>query len=222
MAGGSRCDIEVLGEDMKVLLINGSPHRNGSTVTALKEAERILLQEGIETEMIHVPADSPGCMASRYCHNNPGCVRKDIVNETYEKVAECDGMIIGSPVYYAGMSGSLKAFLDRLFYSYPSRVSLTMKAGAAISSSRRAGNLTCNDAVNKYFSINGMTTIGSSYWNDAHGNSSEETLQDEEGMQTMRNLARNMAYYVKMRNLAGEQGLEDPVREKKAYTNFIR
>ena len=207
---------------MKVLLINGSPHRNGCTVTALKEAEKILLEEGIETQWIHVPADTPSCMACGYCHRNDVCARKDIVNESYDLVRECDGMIIGSPVYYAGPSGSLMSFLDRLFYSYPDRRGLKLKAGAAISSSRRAGNITCNDAINKFFSINGMMTVGSTYWNDAHGTSAEETVQDVEGMQTMRNLARNMAYYLKLRELAKENGLEEPVPEKKNYTNFVR
>ena len=208
---------------MKVLMLNGSPRANGNIALAFREMEQVFEELGVEYENIQVGRmDIRGCIACEPCRKNHKCVFDDIVNDLAVRFEAADGLVIGSPVYYAGMSGSLKTFLDRLFYSYPSRVSLTMKAGAAISSSRRAGNLTCNDAVNKYFSINGMTTIGSSYWNDAHGNSSEETLQDEEGMQTMRNLARNMAYYVKMRKLAGEQGLEDPVREKKAYTNFIR
>ena len=207
---------------MKVLLINGSPHKNGCTVTALKEAEKILQEEGIETFMIHVPSDTPSCMGCGYCHHNEGCVRKDMVNETYERVKECDGMIVGSPVYYAGPNGSLQAFLDRLFFSYPDRLSLNLKAGAAVSSSRRAGNLTCNDAINKFFSINGMTIITSTYWNDAHGSCAEETEKDEEGMQTMRNLGRNMAYYLKLRCLAKENGLEEPVPEKDKRTNFVR
>ena len=205
---------------MKALFINGSPKKNGSTYTALHEIENILIQEGIECEYVHVPHNVDSCSACNYCHSNVGCVKKDIVNETYEKLAETDAIIVGSPVYYAGPSGSVLSFLDRLFYSYPN--SLNLKAAASISSSRRAGNITTNDVINKFFSINGMSIITSTYWNDVHGFTPDDVLKDEEGLQTMRNLGRNMAYYIKMRKLADENGLEKPEIEKGKRTHFIR
>ena len=207
---------------MKALFINGSPKKKGSTYTALHEIEKVLIDEGIEVEYVNVPSDCPSCLACNYCHKNPGCIKKDIVNETYDKLAEADAVVVGSPVYYAGPNGSLISFLDRLFYSYHDRRSLNLKAGACISNSRRAGNITTNDVISKFFSINGMPIITSTYWNDSHGNSPEEVLSDLEAMQTMRNLGRNLAYYLKMRKLADENGLEKPEIEKKTYTNFIR
>lgn len=207
---------------MKVLIINGSPHQKGSTYTALAEVEKILNQEGIDTDWVNVPNDTVSCIDCDYCHNSgKGCIRNDVVNDTYEMLDECDGILVGSPVYYAGMNGSLKSYLDRLFVSYPKRKTLNLKAAAAISSSRRAGNLTTNDAISKFFSISGMTIITSTYWNDAHGNSPEEVREDEEGLQTMRNLGRNMAYYLKLRELAEEKGLPEPEIEKAYHTNFI-
>ena len=208
------------GGFMKALFINGSPKKNGSTYTALHEIENILTQEGIECEYVHVPHNVDSCSACNYCHSSVGCVKKDIVNETYEKLAEADAVIVGSPVYYAGPSGSLISFLDRLFYSYPERRSLNLKAAACISNSRRAGNITSNDVISKFFSINGMTIITSTYWNDTHGNNPEEVLQDKEAMQTMSNLGRNIAYYLRIREAAKD--IKEPEIEKKVYTNFIR
>lgn len=207
---------------MKVLFINGSPKKKGSTYTALHEIEKVLNDEDIEVEYVNVPADMPSCMACNYCHSNVGCIKKDLVNEVYEKLDECDGVVVGSPVYYAGPSGSLMSFLDRLFYSYPNKRSLNLKAAASISNSRRAGNITTNDAINKFFSISGMSIITSTYWNDSHGNSAEEVLKDEESLQTLRNLGKNMAYYLKMKKLAEDNGLEKPQIERVIYTNFIR
>jgi len=208
---------------MKVLILNGSPFPKRSTYTALHEIEKVLNEEGIETVMVKIPADTPSCLACGYCHRSKdGCIKKDIVNDTYALLDECDGLIVGSPVYYAGPSGSLMAFLDRLFYSYPNKKSLNLKAAAAISNSRRAGNITTNDVLSKFFSISGMTIITSTYWNDSHGFTPEDVLQDEEAMQTMRNLGRNMAYYLKMRKLAEENRLEEPAIEKQYSTHFIR
>ena len=208
---------------MKVLFINGSPHKDGTTVQALEEVERVLKEEGIETARIDVPADTASCMACLYCHEKKeGCIRKDIVNDTYELLDDCDGLIVATPVYYAGPTGSILSFLDRLFYSYPRKQTLNLKAAAVISNSRRSGNLTANDAVSKFFSISGMSIITSTYWNDTHGRSRAEQLQDEEGLQTMRNLGRNMAYYLKMRRLAKENGLMEPVIEKDKKTDFCR
>ncbi|MCR5097057.1 MAG: flavodoxin family protein [Erysipelotrichaceae bacterium] len=207
---------------MKVLIINGSPHPKGSTYTALHEVEKILHEEGIETKWVNVSPATSSCLDCDYCGKNDGCVRKDQVNETYPLLDESDGLLIGSPVYYAGMNGALKSFLDRLFISYPNRKTLNLKAAASLSCSRRAGNLTTNDAINKFFSISGMTIITSTYWNDPHGNYPEEVIADEEGLQTLRNLGRNMAYYLKMREAAKEKGLPEPVVEKGHHTNFVR
>ena len=208
---------------MKVLIINGSPHSNGTTDRSLQEIENILHEEGIETERVNVPSNVPSCMACNYCHQtHEGCIKKDIVNDTYEKLRESDGIIVGSPVYYAGASGSLISFLDRLFYSFPGKKDLHLKACASIAASRRAGNLATNDAIQKFFSISGMTIITSSYWNDPHGLKAGDVEKDEEGLRTMRNLARNMAYYLKIRKLAKENGIEEPEVEKGDPTNFIR
>ena len=208
---------------MKVLIINGSPNAKGCTYTALHEAEKILNEEGIETVWVNVPSNIPSCAACDMCHKtHEGCIKKDKVNETYELLDECDGLIVGTPVYYAGPSGSLMSYLDRLFYSYPYKKSLNMKAAAAIANSRRAGNITSNDVISKFFSISGMAIITSTYWNDPHGLSPEDVAKDEEGLQTMRNLGRNMAYYLKMRKLAEENGLEGPLIEKGNVTDFIR
>ena len=208
---------------MKVLLINGSPRKKGCTYTALCEVENTLKQEDIETVMINVPANTSSCSACGYCHRtHEGCVLKDQVNETYALLDECDGIIIGTPVYYAGPSGSLMSFLDRLFYSYPNKRSLQLKAGASIASSRRAGNLISNDVICKFFSIHAMPIITSTYWNDPHGMEAEDVSKDKEGLQTMRNLARNMAYYLKLRQLGKESGLEEPLMEKENVTNFVR
>ena len=208
---------------MKVLIINGSPHPEGSTYTALHEVEKILKEEDIETIWVNVPYDTASCMDCDYCNSaKQGCIRNDIVNETYPLLDECDGLLIGTPVYYGGVNGSLLSYLDRLFASYPNKRSLNMKAAAAVSNSRRAGNMTSNDALTRFFSISGMTVITSTYWNDPHGNTPEEVKQDLEGLQTMRNLGRNMAYYLKMRKLAKEKGLKEPDIEKGNHTNFIR
>ena len=207
---------------MKVLIINGSPHKQGSTYTALREVETILNEEGVETVYVNVPADCPSCMACDYCHRtHEGCIKKDIVNDTYGLLDECDGLLVGTPVYYAEPSGSLMSYLDRLFYSYPHKKTLNLKAAACIANSRRAGNLTSNDSLSKFFSISGMTIITSTYWNDTHGFTPEDVRKDEEGLQTMRNLGRNMAYYLKMRELVKDQ-LKEPDIEKGNVTHFIR
>ena len=204
---------------MKVLMINGSPRKNECTYTALKEIEKVLNEEGIDTQIIAVPSNIPSCAACGACHKTGECVKKDLVNETYALLDEADGIIVGSSVYYAGPTGSIISFLDRLFYSYPN--SLNMKAAASISSSRRAGNITTNDVINKFFSISGMSIITSTYWNDVHGFTPEDVQKDEEGLQTMRNLGRNMAYYIKMRKLADENGLSLPIIENDTRTHFI-
>ncbi len=208
---------------MKVLFINGSPHPKGTTFHALNEVEKILNEQGIETIWCNVPADTPSCMACNYCHKErQGCIRKDAVNDCYALLDEADGLIVGSPVYYAGPSGSLLSFLDRLFYSYPNKKKFNMMAAAAVSNSRRAGSITSNDVILKFFSISGMNVITSTYWNDPHGFTPKDLEKDEEALQTMRNLGRNMAYYLKMRQLAKENGLKEPEIEKSHSTHFIR
>ena len=205
---------------MKVLLINGSPNAKGCTYTALEEVSKTLNQEGIETEIIHVGnKDIRGCIACRKCKTNGKCVFNDIVNEVAPKFNECDGIIIGSPVYYASSNGTLISFIDRLFYSMPA--DKTMKVGAAVVSCRRGGNTTTFDEINKYFTISGMPVASSQYWNMVHGNSPEEVKQDLEGMQTMRTLGKNMAFLMKSIQLGKEQfGL--PEKESHIFTNFIR
>ena len=205
---------------MKVLLINGSPNAKGCTYTALEEVSKTLNQEGIETEIIHVGnKDIRGCIACRKCKTNGKCVFNDIVNEVAPKFNECDGIIIGSPVYYASANGTLISFIDRLFYSMPA--DKTMKVGAAVVSCRRGGNTSTFDEINKYFTISGMPVASSQYWNMVHGNSPEEVKQDLEGMQTMRTLGKNMAFLMKSIQLGKEQ-FELPEKESHIFTNFIR
>jgi multimeric flavodoxin WrbA len=205
---------------MKVLIINGSPHVDGCTATALKEVEKELNKEGIETETINIGnKDIRGCIGCFKCKELKKCVFDDIVNEVAVKFGESDGILIGTPVYYSGMNGTLKAFLDRLFHS--SYIGKTMKVGAAVISSRRAGSTSAYDEIHKYFGIAGMPIATSTYWNEVHGSNKEEVLKDEEGLQTMRNLGRNMAFLIKSINLGKkEYGL--PERESGAWTNFIR
>ena len=205
---------------MKVLLINGSPNDKGCTYTALEEVSKTLNQEGIETEIIHVGnKDIRGCIACRKCKTNGKCVFNDIVNEVVPKFKECDGLVIGSPVYYASANGTLISFIDRLFYSMSA--DKTMKVGAAVVSCRRGGNTSTFDELNKYFTISGMPVVSSQYWNMVHGNSPEEVKQDLEGMQTMRTLGKNMAFLMKSIQLGKEQfGL--PQKEAHIFTNFIR
>lgn len=205
---------------MKVILINGSPNAKGCTYTALEEVSKTLNIEGIETEIIHVGhKDIRGCIGCRQCKSIKKCVFDDLVNEVAPKFKECDGIIIGSPVYFASANGTLVSFIDRLFYSMTE--DKTMKVGAAVVSCRRGGNSATFDELNKYFTISGMPVVSSQYWNMVHGNSPEEVKQDLEGLQTMRTLGRNMAFLIKSIQLGKEQfGL--PEKEEHTFTNFIR
>ena len=204
---------------MKVLLINGSPHKEGTTFAALSEVKTTLEAEGIEAEILHIGTGVKGCMVCLGCKDGGGCVVKDTVNEAAEKLREADGVIVGSPVYYASPNGSLIAFLDRLFFS--SKFDKTMKVGASVVVARRGGLTASFDVLNKYFAISGMPIATSTYWNQVHGSSGEDARLDEEGMQTMRNLARNMAFMVKSIALGKEKyGL--PAKETAAKTSFIR
>ena len=205
---------------MKVLLINGSPRANGNTARCLKEMEAIFQAQGIETEIVHVGnQDIRGCIACGGCARKGKCVFDDLVNETAPKFEAADGIVVGSPVYYAGPNATVTAFLDRLFYS--TSFDKTMKVGACAVVCRRGGASASFDRLNKYFTISGMPVASSRYWNSAHGAAPGEAEQDEEGLRTMRTLARNMAFLVKSIALGKEQ-LGLPEQETGPMTNFIR
>ena len=205
---------------MKVLLINGSPKPNGNTAIALQEMVKVFEKEQIETEIIHIGnKDIRGCIACGTCSQRGKCVFDDLVNEYASKLEECDGVVVGSPVYYASANSTLTAFLDRLFYS--TGFDKTMKVGASVAIARRGGCSATFDQLNKYFTISGMPVASSQYWNSVHGGAPGEVAQDEEGMQTMRTLARNMSFLMKSIALGKEKyGL--PEKEEHAWTNFIR
>ena len=207
---------------MKVLLVNGGPHKEGCTYTALKEVEKELNNEGIETEIFWVGVKPiSGCIACGKCSEIGKCVFDDVVNEFAEKCTDADGFIFGTPVHYASASGSITSFMDRLFYSTSSDI-FRLKPAATIVSARRAGTTATMDQLNKYFSINQMPIISSRYWNMVHGNNPEEVKQDEEGMQIMRILGRNMAYHLKCQEAGKKAGINMPEKEKTKLTNFIR
>lgn len=205
---------------MKVLLLNGSPHANGATYTALHEMEKVFLQEGLEPELVHVGNQAiRGCAACGGCGKAGKCVYDDAVNEIAPKFEAAAGLVVGSPVYYASANATLVALLDRLFYSTP--FDKTMKVGAAVASARRGGLTATYDELNKYFTISGMPVAGGQYWNGIHGNNAEQAAQDLEGLQMMRTLARNMAFLMKSIELGrGKFGL--PEKEARVGTNFIR
>lgn len=205
---------------MKVLLINGSPNANGNTAMALHEMEAVFAAQGIETEWIHVGNMAiRGCLACQTCYKNAKCAIDDVVNEVAKKFEECDGMVVGSPVYYAGANGTLTAFLDRLFYS--TRFDKRMKVGAAVVAARRGGLSSTFDQLNKYFTISGMPVASGQYWNSIHGAKPGQAAEDAEGLQSMRTLANNMAFLIKSIDL-GKQQFGLPEREKHVYTNFVR
>lgn len=205
----------------KVLVINGSPHIDGCTVRGLKEVEKVLNAEGIETERINVATtDIRGCIACGFCTSNGRCVFNDLVNEVAPKFKEADGLIVGSPVYYAAANGQLRSFMDRLFYSTSTVFDKTMKVGAAVVSSRRAGSTSAFDELNHYFTIASMPVVSSTYWNEVHGFTAEDVERDAEGLQTMRNLGRNTAFLIKaIKAYAAQNGL--PEKETGARTHFI-
>lgn len=205
---------------MKVLVINGSPHLSGCTDRALREIERTLADNGIEVERVDIGTkDIRGCIGCNYCRQHGRCVFNDAVNETAPKLAEADGLIVGSPVYYAGCNGQALSFLDRLFYSTSGTVDKTMKVGAAVVSSRRAGSTSAFDEINKYFTISAMPIVSSTYWNEVHGFTAEDVEADLEGLQTMRNLGRNMAFMIKAIAAARKNGAV-PQQERSSFTSF--
>lgn len=207
---------------MKALLINGSPHVDGCTKRALKEIEKVLLEKGLEVDWLEVGTkDIRGCIGCYYCMTHKKCVFNDIVNESADKLREADAVVIGTPVYYAGPNGQLHSFLDRYFFSTSQSIDKTMKVGATVVSSRRAGSTSAFDDINKYFTISSMPVASSTYWNEVHGFSVEDVEKDLEGLQTMRNLAANIAFLVKAIAAQKEKEGGLPVSEKTARTNFF-
>lgn len=205
---------------MKVLMINGSPRANGNTFTALHEMEMIFAQEGIETQILQIGSkDIRGCIACGSCGKNGKCVFDDIVNETAAEFEACDGLVVGSPVYYASANATLIAFLTRLFYSTP--FDKSMKVGAGVVAARRGGLSATFDELNKFFTISGMPVASGQYWNSIHGAAPGEAVQDAEGLQTMRTLARNMSFLMKSIAL-GKEKYGIPEKEPFQRTNFIR
>ena len=206
---------------MKVLLVNGSPKPKGCTYTALCEIAKELESNGIETEIFHVGSKPiAGCLGCKACVKLGKCIQEDIVNESLEKFKTADAYVFGTPVHYASASGAITSFLDRVFYS--SGKSFADKPGAVIVSCRRGGASAAFDQLNKYFTISNMPVVSSQYWNMVHGNTPEEVVQDVEGMQTMRTLAKNMAWLLKCIEAGDKAGVERPQREAKINTNYIR
>ncbi|PWM71697.1 MAG: flavodoxin family protein [Bacillota bacterium] len=205
---------------MKVLMINGSPHENGCTKRALKEVAAALKDEGVDSVFLDVGAGNRvkhGCLACGGCSVSHRCVIDDSVNDAIDIMKDCDGVVIGSPVYFASANGTMISFLDRLFCA--NRSIFEHKIGASVVSARRGGNSATFDELNKYLLISNMFVAGSNYWNQVHGNSPAEVEQDLEGLQTMRLLGRNMAYFLKV---TAESKIAKPAAEKKIKTNFAR
>lgn len=206
---------------MKVLLVNGSPRAQGCTYTALSEVATVLQEEGIETEIFQLGTQSvQDCIACMKCTELGKCVFDDVANRLIERAKTADGFVFGSPVYYAHPSGRVQSVLDRAFYAGKS--AFVGKPGASVVSARRGGTAASFDVVNKYFGISSMPVVSSTYWNMVYGSTPDDVRRDEEGMQTMRNLARNMAYLLKCMAAGKSAGVAAPVPESSKRTNFIR
>ncbi len=206
---------------MKVLLINGSPKANGNTAYALAQMAEVFEQAGVQTETLQVGSQLiRGCIGCGSCYKTHQCVFDDLVNETAARLDTFDGIVVGSPVYYASPNGTLLSFLDRLFYS-TGHIDKRMKVGAAVVCARRGGCTAAMDVLNKYFTISAMPVASSTYWNQIHGGKPGEAALDAEGIRTMRNLARNMRFLMESIAMGKEtMGLPEP--EPKVFTNFIR
>ena len=210
---------------MKVLLVNGSPHRNGCTFTALSEIAKTLNEEGVETEIFQVGIEPlAGCRGCGACSKIGQCVINDRVNEFLNIAGDYDGYVFGSPVHYAAATGAITSFLDRVFFAnmYSGKNLFAHKPGTAIVSARRAGTTATLDQLNKYFTINQMPIISGRYWNMVHGHTPDEVRQDLEGLQNMRILARNMAWHLKCQEAGKKAGVPMPAEEQIVFTNFIR
>ena len=208
--------------EMKVLLVNGSPHKEGCTYTALREVAEALEKNGVETEIIWLGVgEIAGCIGCGACaKNGEGCFRKDIVNDFVEKAVQADGYIFGTPVHYAAASGALTSFMDRAFYSGGAK--MAGKPAATVVSCWRGGASATFDQINKYYTINNMPVVSSQYWNQVHGSNAGEVVKDEEGMQTMRTLGNNMAWLLRCIEAGKEKGILFPEREPVIRTNYIR
>ncbi len=206
---------------MKVILVNGSPHEKGCTYTALQEIQKTLEKKEIETEIFWV-GNKPisGCLGCGSCLKNGECFMDDKVNEFLKKVPEADGFIFGTPVHFASGSGMITSFMDRIFYGR--RNLFKNKVAATVVSCRRGGATSTFDQINKYFAMNNMPIVTSQYWNMVHGSKPEDVLKDEEGMQTMRTLANNMAWILKCIEAGKKLGIKEPENEKIIQTNFIK
>lgn len=210
---------------MKVLLVNGSPHETGCTFTALAEVANTLNAEDIETQIYHIGTKPlAGCIACETCAKTGRCVFSDSVNDFIDLAKDADGFIFGSPVHYASAGGAITSFMDRAFFTdlLAGRQSFYLKPAAAVISARRAGTTATFDQLNKYFTISEMPVISSRYWNMVHGHTPEEVKQDLEGLQTMRVLGRNMAWFLKCKQAGKNAGVPFPEREETIITNFIR
>ena len=204
---------------MKVLLINGSPHKEGCTYTALNEVAQTLIKNGIEAEIYHIGTKPvSGCIACMKCRENGKCIFDDGVNEISARLDEFDGIILGSPVYYAGPSGQICSFCDRLFFSNADK--MAGKLAAAVVSCRRGGATASFDRLNKYFTISNMQVVGSQYWNMVHGFTPDDVVKDKEGLQTMRTLGQNMAWLLKCIELGKQNGINRPEYEAIVFTSF--
>ena len=205
---------------MKVLIINGSPRVDGNTTLAVKELSNVFSLEGIDVEVIQVGGkEIRGCIACLSCAKTGKCVFNDVVNTVAEKFKEADGLIVASPVYYAQANSTLVSLLTRMFYS--SKFDKTMKVGASVAVARRGGCSSTFDELNKFFTISGMPVVSSQYWNSIHGKDKGQAVEDEEGLQTMRVLARNMSFLIKSIAL-GKEAYGLPEKENRIYTNFVR
>jgi multimeric flavodoxin WrbA len=206
---------------MKVLLVNGSPHQDGCTNLALEECAKTLNKNGIETEILWLGVKAvQGCIACNKCGKLGHCVFDDVVNQVASAADTIDGLIVGCPVYYGGPCSQITAFLDRLFYSAGDK--LIKKPGAAVVSCRRGGATASFERLNKYFEINNMPVVTSQYWNQIHGNTKEQAMEDLEGLQTMRTLGENMAWLLKCIDAGRAAGVREPEYEAPIRTNFIR
>ena len=206
---------------MKVLLVNGSPHKEGCTYTALCEVAGALEKQGVRTEIFQIGTDPvSGCLGCGSCRKTGRCIIDDPVNRFLDRAEETDGFVFGSPVHFAAASGTLTSFMDRVFYSGSNK--FAHKPGASVVSCRRGGATATYDQINKYFTISNMPVVGSQYWNMVHGNTPDEVKQDKEGLQTMRTLGANMAWLLKCIQTGKEAGITLPEKEKPERTNFIR
>ena len=207
---------------MKVLMVNGSPHEEGCTYTALGEVAKALEQAGVETEIMWLGVDAiAGCIGCGACaKTGKGCFRGDVVNEFIEKAKEVDGFIFGTPVHYAAASGALTSFMDRAFYAGGKY--MTGKPAAGVVSCRRGGAASTFDQINKYFTLQEMPIVSSRYWNMVYGATAEQVMEDAEGLYTMRVLGRNMAYMLRCQEAARNAGVALPEKEAPIFTNFVR